>query len=140
MRILVVDDDNATRVCLAKILSPAGEVVSVADGKEALEALAQALEEESPYQLVCMDICMPKLDGLEALKALRALESRHPVPAGQEAKVVMVSSCDDTGSVCDAYFHGLADGYVKKPVRMTSFWDELKRLGLFIPETHSHTG
>ena len=133
MRILVVDDDNSTRICLAKILEHAGEVVSVSDGADALNVLSKALDEDRPFGLVCMDIQMPHLDGLEALKALRALEAKHNVLAGQEAKVVMVSSCDDTGSVCDAYFHGLADGFVKKPLRMAMFRDELSRMGLLIP-------
>ena len=132
MRILVVDDDNATRLCLAKMLESAGEVTSVSDGEDALNALSKALDEGRAFGLVCMDIRMPNLDGLSALKALRGLEVQHKIAAGQEAKVVMVSSCDDTGSVCEAYFHGFADGYVKKPLRMAALRDELSRMGLLI--------
>ena len=135
--IFIVDDHPVIRLAVRMLLENQNYKI-VGESDNGVDAM-QMIREAAP-DLVILDISIPKLDGLEALKALRALESRHQVPAGQEAKVVMVSSCDDTGSVCDAYFHGLADGYVKKPVRMTSFWDELKRLGLFIPETHSHTG
>lgn len=133
MRILVVDDDDATRLCLSKLLQPAGEVVSAPDGADALNLFGQALAEGRPFGLVCMDICMPNLDGQEALQALRALEARHGVAPGAEAKVVMVSSCDDTGSVCEAFFHGQADGFVSKPLRMGSFREELRKVGFLLP-------
>lgn len=133
MRILVVDDDDATRLCLAKVLASVGEVQSVPDGAEALGALKLALDQGRPFGLVCMDICMPNLNGQEALQALRALEAQHKVPVGQEAKVIMISSCDDTGNVCEAYFHGLADGFVKKPLRLASLREELTKMGFLAP-------
>jgi len=133
MRILIVDDDHATRLCLVKVLTPAGEVDNACNGQEALEAFERALTEGRPYSLVCMDICMPGLDGQQALKGLRALEASHAVPAGKEVKVVMVSSCDDTGNVCEAYFHGQADGFVKKPLRMDDFRNELRKVGFLLP-------
>lgn len=129
MRILVVDDDDATRLCMAKVLQNSGAVESVCDGADALVTFARALESGDPFRLVCMDINMPNVDGQAALKALRELEVRHKVTPGQEAKVVMVSSCDDTGNVCEAYFHGRADGFVKKPLRMSIFREELVRVG-----------
>ncbi len=130
MRILVVDDDQATRLCLATVLAGLGEVDSVSNGEDALSAFASSLDEGRPYGLVCMDINMPRLDGQAALKGLRALEAERKVPAGQEAKVVMISSCDDACNVCEAYFHGMADGYVKKPLRMQEFREEMRRMGL----------
>lgn len=133
MRILVVDDDEATRLCLMKVLESAGEVVSASNGEEALEVLGQALAGGSPFGLVCMDINMPRLDGQQALKALRDLEALHKVPPGKETKVVMVSAWDDTGNVCQAYFRGLADGFVKKPLRVATFKDELRKLGCLLP-------
>jgi two-component system chemotaxis response regulator CheY len=131
-RILVVDDDQATRLCLAKVLEPAGEVVCAQDGVEALNVFGAALTEGRPFALVCMDICMPKLDGQEALQALRALETRHNTPPGQEAKVVMVTSLDDAGNVSEAYFRGQADGYVQKPLRLAAFKDELRKVGFLL--------
>jgi two-component system chemotaxis response regulator CheY len=130
MRILVVDDDPATRLCLATVLGAAGQVDSMPDGEEALAAFALALDEGRPYGLVCMDINMPRLNGQEALKGLRALEAARKIPLGQEAKVVMISSCDDTGNVCEAYFHGLADGFVKKPLRVQEFREQMRAMGV----------
>lgn len=133
MRILVVEDDDATRLCLVKVLEPAGEVVSVNNGVDALAQTAQALESARPFDLVCMDINMPRLDGQAALKALRALEAQHKVPPGQEAKVLMISACDDTGNVCEAFFQGLADGFISKPLRVAAFKEELRKVGCMLP-------
>lgn len=130
MRILVVDDDEATRLCLATVLGAAGEVDSVANGEDALDAFAKALDAGRPYGLVCMDINMPRLNGQEALKGLRRMEAERQVPLGREAKVVMISSCDDTGNVVEAYFHGLADGFVKKPLRVREFREQMRGMGL----------
>lgn len=133
MRILVVEDDDATRLCLVKVLETAGKVVNVSNGVDALAEAAQALESGRPFDLVCMDIKMPRLDGQAALKALRALEAQHKVPPGQEAKVLMLSACDDTGNVCEAFFRGLADGFVSKPLRVAAFKDELRKMGCTLP-------
>lgn len=130
MRILVVDDDPATRLCLGKVLGAAGSVDSVVNGEEAVTSFGVALDEGRPYGLVCMDIHMPRLDGQAALKSLRALEAAKGVPPGAEAKVVMISSSDDTRNVCEAFFGGMADGYVKKPLRVAEFRDEMRRMGL----------
>jgi two-component system chemotaxis response regulator CheY len=130
VRILVVDDDPATRLCLSAVLDAAGEVTGAADGEDALAAFGRALDEGRPFGLVCMDIRMPRLDGQAALKGLRALEAVRRVQPGAEAKVVMLSSCDDTRNVCDAFFGGMADGFVRKPLRVAAFRDEMRRLGL----------
>lgn len=109
----MVDDDPAARLCLSHAPGGAGEVERVAGGR--------------PFGLVCMGIHMPRLS---APKGLRAREAAWGLPPGAEAKVVMISSCDDTRNVCDAFFGGMADGYVKKPLRIGEFSDERRRMGL----------
>lgn len=133
MRILVVDDDEATRLCLVKVLEPAGEVASAANGAEALARFGEALEQGRPFGVVCMDLNMPRLGGQQTLKAMRDMEGRHQVPPGQEAKVVMVSACADTANVVEAYFGGQADGFVSKPLRLSAFKDELRKVGCRLP-------
>jgi len=84
MRILIVDDDKATRLCLDKVLGPLGEVVAAGSGQEALDAFENARAEGKPFKLVCLDIIMPGLDGHATLRAMRELEKRHGVAPGQE--------------------------------------------------------
>lgn len=130
MRILIVDDDEATRLCLSRLLQDLGPVDTAADGHQAIERFGAALAEGRPYGLVCMDINMPKVDGQQALKRLRELEAGHGVAPGRECKVVMASAHCDTGNVCQAYFHGQADGFLKKPLRIGELRQELQSLGI----------
>ncbi len=129
MRILIVDDDPATRLCLDKALTPLGEVVAAGSGQEALEAFGGALAQGQPFSLVSLDIVMPGLDGQATLLAMRDLEKRHNVAPGNESKVIMVTGCGDTGNVTTAFFDGQADGYVTKPLRLAYLIDTLREMG-----------
>jgi len=76
MRILIAEDDYASRKFLYKFLSAYGECDITIDGIEAVDAFMLALDEGKPYDLVCLDIMMPKLDGTRALKAIRDVEKQ----------------------------------------------------------------
>ncbi|MDP3428053.1 MAG: response regulator [Humidesulfovibrio sp.] len=132
MRILIVDDERATRVCLDKMLEPLGEVVATGSGQEALDVFADALAEGRPFSLVSLDIIMPGLDGQATLQAMRGLEKRHAVPPGQEAKVMMVTGLGDAGNVTRAFFKGQADGYITKPLKQEDLHETLRTMGIGI--------
>ena len=132
MRILIVDDDRATRLCLDKVFKPLGEVVPAGSGQEALDAFGQALAVGAAFGLVCLDIVMPGLDGQATLQAMRDLEKQHGVPPGKEAKVMMVTGLGDTGNVCQAFFKGQADGYVTKPLRQAELTKTLRQIGFTV--------
>ena len=59
MKILLAEDDYATRKFMVSFLSKYGECDVTVDGMEAVDAFLMALEEEEPYDLVCLDIMMP---------------------------------------------------------------------------------
>ena len=73
MRILLAEDDFVTRKFMSNFLSKYGECDVTVDGMEAVDAFMMALEEGNPYDLVCLDIMMPVMNGLEATKAIREL-------------------------------------------------------------------
>lgn len=58
-----------------KSFSPYGKIFSVANGKQAIYAFRVALEIEEPFDLVCLDIMMPAVDGQTLLKTIRRLEA-----------------------------------------------------------------
>ena len=102
-RILVVEDDRATRHLLGEVLEQAGHtVVTANDGAGALKAIAG-----SPFDLMLLDIWMPKMNGLEVLARLKALGARPRI-------VVMTS--DDTPETLLQAVREQAFDYVKKPV------------------------
>ncbi len=73
MRILLAEDDFATRKFMVSFLSKYGECDVTVDGMEAVDAFMMALEDDEPYDLVCLDIMMPVMDGYEATREIRKL-------------------------------------------------------------------
>ncbi|MFZ5426363.1 MAG: response regulator [Thermodesulfobacteriota bacterium] len=130
MKALVVEDDFASRKLLQKILSPYGEIDIAVNGLEAIEAFTRALDEGVPYDLVCMDIMMPEMDGQAALKRIRAIERERSIPPVNEAKVIMTTALDDPKNVVEAYYKGGATSYVPKPIDKQMLLHLLKNLGL----------
>lgn len=103
-RILVVDDAHMNRLMLGRALAVRGhEVESVGDGVEALEALRAR-----PFDVVLLDLEMPRKDGFETLAELKA------DPALRELPVIIISTLEDTASVVRCIEMGALD-HLPKP-------------------------
>ena len=99
MRILIAEDDYASRRFMQNFLSRYGECDVTVDGKEALDAFLMALEEKEPYDLICLDIMMPLLDGYEVLRAIREKEKEEQISEEEESKVIMTTALGDSRTV-----------------------------------------
>jgi two-component system chemotaxis response regulator CheY len=115
MKALVVDDDLITRIVLQEILSRYADVHSCVDGNEAVLAYRRALEHGDPYDLVCMDVFMPVMDGIEALKIIRRDEEVHGRFRPLATKIVITTAADDKDTI-DQAFRELCDAYIVKPI------------------------
>jgi two-component system, chemotaxis family, chemotaxis protein CheY len=115
MKVLVVDDDSMTRKILRTILSIHAEVQTCSDGEDAVRAYRLALMHGDPFDLVCMDVLMPKMSGIEALELIRNEERAHPGLQLRDTKIIITSGADDRDTVNRA-FHGLCDAYIAKPI------------------------
>jgi two-component system, chemotaxis family, chemotaxis protein CheY len=115
MKTLIVEDDPTSRLLLHTMLRSYGECELAADGREALAALLQAEKNKKPFQLVCLDIMMPDIDGKEVLEALRGLERASGRLPETWTKVVMTTARDDVDTVSAAYYN-LCDRYLVKPI------------------------
>lgn len=129
MKILVVEDDFGSRRMMQKLLAPYGDVDVVVDGEEAVQAFRVAWDEYKPYDLIFMDIMMPKMDGHEALKRIRELERELGVKPAEEAKIVMTSVLEDPRNVIEAYYQGGATSYLVKPIDRERLREEIAKLG-----------
>ena len=129
MKILIADDDNDAAQMLDMILSPYGESTIVSDGIEAFKAFADAWESDDPYDLLCLDIMMPRMDGIEALKAVRKAEEEMGIGGSEGVKVLMITAREDDETVLGALRAG-CEGYVFKTSGRKKIIEKLGELGL----------
>ncbi len=133
MRILIAEDDMVSRKFLFKFLSQYGECDLTVDGLEALDAFLLSLKENKPYDLICLDIMMPKVDGVKVLKTILQLEKERKIPAELRAKVIMITALGETNYVQQSFEIG-CDAYASKPMDIEKLVKVLEKLGLF-PQT-----
>lgn len=129
MKILLAEDDYVTRKAMDNFLSKYGECEVTVDGMEAVDAFMLAMEEEEPYDLICLDIMMPVMDGYQALMAIRNLEKERSIPKEEQVKVIMTTALNDENNVKMAFDLGCTI-YSGKPIDQVRFEQALKKLGL----------
>jgi len=133
MKILIAEDDMIGRKLLVKFLERFGECNVAVDGIEALEKFIGSYEDKSPYDLMCLDIMMPKLDGLKVLKAARDYEKKNSIDKGNQTKIIMTTALNDKKTVDQSYELG-CDGYAWKPIDLDKFEEVLNKLKLINKE------
>jgi two-component system chemotaxis response regulator CheY len=129
MKTLIVEDDFTSRLLLQSLLSRYGECHIAVNGKEAVEAFRLAIDNGSSYGLVCMDILLPEMDGKEAVKQVRAIESANGVLSTHGAKIIMTTALDDMKEVIRS-FQELCDAYLYKPIDGGELLRQLRAFGL----------
>ena len=114
MKVLLTDDSSTMRKIQKRVLTGMGitDILEAGNGKEALELIAQ----NKDIDFVLMDINMPEMSGMEALKAIRANPETAKLP------VIMCTSVAEKGQVMEAIKAG-ATNYLVKPFQP----DDLKK-------------
>lgn len=131
LRILVVEDDFMVRQVIRDILEQYGAIVDIAvNGEEAVQAFRVAWRKLQPYDLLCMDIMMPVMDGHEALVKIREVEKSLGIVGPEEVKVIMLTALDDAKTVMKAYYKGGATSYIVKPIDKERLIFELQSIGI----------
>lgn len=118
LRMLLVEDDFASRLVLQTFLSRYGTCHVALNGGEAVEACREAAGRGEKYDLICMDIMMPDVDGIEAVRQIRALEEAQGIRSTSGTKIIMTTALDDVREVGRSY-HELCDAYLVKPVDLS---------------------
>lgn len=129
MRILIAEDDFASRKFMLRFLSQYGECDVTVDGAEAVHAFLMALETGEGYDLICLDIMMPGEDGYQALKKIREAESRLGIPEAKRCKIIMTTVLNEKKNVRKAFDLGCT-AYAGKPIDQEKFKNVLKKLEL----------
>lgn len=131
-KILLVEDnadDEALTIRALNKSKVANKIDVVRDGAEALDYLfcTGAYTGSDPFdlpQVILLDLKLPKVDGLEVLRRIRAEPRTHMLPV-----VILTSSKEDQDRI-SAYTSG-ANSYVRKPVDFNQFVDAIGNLGLY---------
>lgn len=129
LKILIADDDFATRKILRTYLDPYGEIDTTVDGEETLFAFKIAHKEHAPYKLICLDIMMPKMDGQQVLQEIRAYEDEKKIGGRNAVNIIMTTALDDPKNIMDA-FKAQCEGYITKPIEKEKLLEAIKKLGL----------
>ena len=129
MKILLAEDDFASIKFMDKQLSRYGECDVMVDGEEAVDAFMMALEDDEPYDLACLDVMMPVMDGYQVLKAIQNIEKQKKIPKDKCVKVVMTTALNEERNVKMAFDLG-CEAYVGKPIDVEKFEKVLKKLDL----------
>ena len=130
MKTLIAEDDFTSRKLLQSILSAYGRCDLAEDGQEAVEAVRRSLAEDYPYDLLCLDIMMPKMDGNDALVKIRELERQKGVTPSKEVKVIMTTALGDPKNVVKSLYRGGATAYCVKPIAKQALLEQLRAMGL----------
>lgn len=129
MRTLIVEDDFVCRRLLQSMLKPYGDVDIAVNGLEALEAFKLAVDEHNGYDLICIDILMPEMNGQELLKKIRDYEESLEIYGMDGVKIIMTTSIGDFGNIKSAFVEQ-CDAYMVKPIERSKLVEKLMELGL----------
>jgi len=129
MNILIVDDNPTSRLLLHEIMKPYGKVKTVVNGIEAIEEIIIGIGNNDTYDLVCLDIMMPEMDGQTALRHIRKAEENAGIFSDIGIKIIMTTALNDFQNIQSAY-SGLCDGYLVKPISKIKMLSTLKQLKL----------
>ena len=131
VEILLVEDNALDAELTTRALKNGGlanNLLWVKDGQEALDFLfrdgSYADREDTVPRLVLLDLKMPKVDGMEVLKAVKANEKTRRIP------VVVMTSSQEERDVAQTYDMGV-NSYVVKPVDFTSLADVIRQAGYY---------
>ena len=114
---------------LLRILRNYGECDLAASGKEGVLAFQAAWEKSSPYDLLCVDLRMPELDGASVIQIIRTMEKKMSVNSVERVQIIVISADSDRASkdICEKLG---SDGYIAKPITVETVANRLKALGL----------
>ncbi|MBF0435159.1 MAG: response regulator transcription factor [Magnetococcales bacterium] len=130
MRTLIADDDLSSRRLLEGILAPYGECVLAETSNHAVELFKEGYDMGKPFQLVCLDIMMPDIDGQAALAKMRDIEKEKKIAPNDQSVVIMVTALNSMQTVVSSFEGGGCNAYLTKPITKRILLEKIKKYGL----------
>ncbi|ACH37404.1 MULTISPECIES: response regulator [Citrifermentans] len=132
MNCLIVEDNEFSREALRLFLAPHAEIELAADGQEGVELFQNALARGNRFDLVLLDVVMPKLDGQQALKLMRQAEKDYAVTEKQKAVIIMTTALTSAEQMQQALWDGDCTDYLVKPIVRADLLALLRRYRLLV--------
>lgn len=129
MKILIADDEPDVQLILEKMLEPYGECTRCSDGEEAFNTFKDSLNNDNAFDLVCLDISMPKLTGRQALVKIREAEKEKGKSNGDGAKIIMVTAHSNIDNFTGSFEEG-CEVFLPKPFDKEQLLNNLRILKL----------
>jgi two-component system chemotaxis response regulator CheY len=129
MRTLIAEDDLVSQKILTQFLSCYGDVVVANNGMEALNILMDNIKAGNNFDLLCLDIMMPEVSGVQVLQVVRELEKEMGVDQAARLPIIMMTALADMEYVDEAFDLG-CDGYATKPIDLDHVEELLQELEL----------
>ena len=123
MKILLAEDDFASRKFMSKILDKYGEADITVNGLEAVDAFLMALDDDERYDLVILDVMMPMLDGYQVLSTIRKFETERNFKPEERTRVIMTTALNEEVNVKPLHSPPLA----ARPTSLCSFLRKFTR-------------
>lgn len=134
MKILIAEDHHPSSYVLKKFLEGYGECTVVENGMDAANVFLQSLKKGEVFDLICLDILMPKMDGLKALQSIQDIQKEVSKKNLKKPKIIMVTALDETDNIYKAFEDG-CDAYLVKPYTKEKLEATLKKLDIFPKES-----
>jgi len=136
---LIVEDEFISRTLLVEILKPYGVCHVATSGCEAVDVLDRAYAVNSHYDLVCLDIMIPDIDGQEVLKKLRHMEASRGIGGRQATRVIITTALNDSCNIIKAFLDGHCDAYLTKPIDSDKLLSHLRYMQLIGEPIHGYS-
>ncbi|MBN2063544.1 MAG: response regulator [Sedimentisphaerales bacterium] len=129
MRSLIIEDNAINRKYLLNLLKVYGPVEMAENGLIGVDLFGENLDQGQLFDLICLDVMMPEMDGQETLKRIRQLEASHGIFGLDGVKVIMTTAMDDKKTILQAFKTG-CESFLIKPIDKNALVQALKNLEL----------
>ena len=130
LRILLADVSMTSRLALERILSNYGTCDAAEDGMDTVKAFTMAWELGRNYDLICIDLMLPRVGGIDAIKMMRKIEREMGVLKADSVKIIVITAVVNPAYIFEACYRGGANSYLYKPVDRKKILEEMTKYGL----------
>lgn len=128
MRCLIVDDETICRKSVALVLKGMAHCDEAANGSEAVIKFSEALKKDEPYDVICLDIIMPGMDGHDTAREIRRIESE--MSSSKKTNIIMLTVLDSVNDAMRSFCYANSTAYMVKPASKDKFIRTFKEVGL----------